>query len=400
MNGHIVGLAMAMLILATALAAQEASLSGELRPRFEVRDPVGALGTVEFTSMRSRVSLQVALEHGLTAFFQLQDVRTFGEEASTLDGSANGLDLHQGWIEMGDPATDRWSLRVGRQEAAYGGERLVGVVNWAQQARSFDGARTRFRPSPDVVVDGLAFRVSDALASGTGVDESLYGIYSTMEARGTLDLFALWSAREQPAGARDLVTLGGRWAAGQGPLRWRVETAYQTGDAEGPLGTSRDIAAFMLGARVGTRINDDIGATLWYDYLSGDDDPGDDVIRTFDTMFATNHKFYGYMDFFVDIPASTNGRGLHDLALKGTYDVRDGHTLAADLHMFRLAAADGLDAARIGEELDITYRWAYAPGVTVTGGLSYFLAADAWSAGLGNPDENQVWGYVMLDVTF
>lgn len=388
--------ALALLLLAGPAMAQQLELGGQLRPRFEVRDPVPGAGTLEFTSMRTRASLVVVLEDGITGFIQLQDVRIFGEETSTLaDYSADGLDIHQAWAELGDPGSDRWSVRVGRQEAAYGGERLVGAVNWTQQARAFDGVRVRYRPSDDAAVDAVGFQISDTDA-GAAVDRAFYGLYSTLEARGDLDLYALWDRRDALVD-RDLITLGGRWVSGRDDWSWRVEAAYQTGSESGVV--SQDISAFMVGARVGTALTDALQATLWYDYLSGDDDPGGEI-RVFDTLFATNHKFYGYQDLFLDIPTSTAGRGLQDLALKTRYAVDEDHSLSADFHLFRLAAADPLDSGRLGEELDLTYRWAYRPGVAVTGGLSYFLAADAWSTVLGNPDDNQIWGYLMLDVAF
>ncbi len=392
--------ALALLVAASPAAAQQLELGGQLRPRFEVRDPVPGVETLEFTSMRTRASLLVTLEDGITGFIQLQDVRVFGEEASTLtDYSADGLDIHQAWAELGDPASAGWSVRVGRQEAAYGGERLIGAVNWTQQARAFDGVRVRYRPSADAAVDAVAFQISDSEAgTGAAADRSFYGLYGTVAARGDLDLFALWD-RTDALVDRDLVTLGGRWASGREDWSWRAEAAYQTGSTEAGV-LSRDISAFMVGLRVGSSLSDALRATLWYDYLSGDDDPGDDVTRVFDTLFATNHKFYGYQDLFLNIPAATGGRGLQDLALKTSYDVDDDQTLSVDFHLFRLAAADQLDSGRLGEELDLTYRWAYRPGVAVTGGFSYFAAADAWSTFLGNPDDNQVWGYLMLDLVF
>lgn len=403
MTTRVTGLAVAVLLLAGPAVAQEAELGGQLRPRFEIRDPVAGAGTVEFTSMRTRASLGAALAGGVTAFVQLQDVRVFGEEASTLtDYSADGLDLHQGWIELTDTDEDRWSARVGRQETALGGHRLVGTVNWTQQARAFDGARLRVRPSDEVVVDGLAFRIADAdgrrAVGSPEADYSLYGLYSTFEAAGALDVYALLDTRHAVVNTQRY-TLGARWVSERDALHWRVESAYQLGSREN-VALGSDISAFMVGARVGTQVADDLTATLWYDYLSGDDDPVDATDRVFDTLFATNHKFYGFMDLFLNIPVHTNRRGLQDLALKGGYDLGDGRTLGADLHSFHLTATDGLDTGHIGEELDLTYRWGYAPGVAVTSGVSYFLPADAWSTALGNPDENQLWGYVMLDVTF
>ena len=395
-----VTVAVGLLVVAGPAAAQQVELAGQVRPRFEVRDPVEGLGTVEFTSMRTRAALAASLDRSVSVFVQLQDVRIFGEESGTLtDYSADGLDLHQGWVELGDAEADRWSLRVGRQEAAYGGERLVGAVGWTQQGRSFDGLRVRFRPSDDVVVDGLAFRLGNSFATGISEDESLYGIYSTLAAAGSLDLYGLLHTRVATFTDLSRVTVGGRWVSESDAATWRLEGAYQGGDSDGPV-LSRNISAFMIGARVSTQLSDDLTATLWYDHLSGDDDPTDDEIRAFDTLFATNHKFYGYMDLFLNIPAQTAGRGLQDLAVKASWDLGEGRSLGADLHTFHLAAADGLETGRLGEELDLTYRWGYASGVGLTAGLSYFVAADAWSTVLGNPDEDQVWGYAMVDVTF
>ncbi len=176
---------------------------------------------------------------------------------------------------------------------------------------------------------------------------------------------------------------------------WRVEGAYQ-------LGTRfrNDVAAHLFAARAGTRLGRSLAVTLWYDYLSGDDRPFDDEERVFDTLYATNHKFYGFMDLFLNIPVQTAGRGLQDVALKGAYDLGEDVALAADAHAFLLAATDGLDSGHVGEEVDLSLRWRYAPGVVVSGGLSYFVAGDAWSGALGNDDENQVWTYLMLDVVF
>jgi len=382
--------------------AQEITFGGELRPRFELRDLVGADAVrSEFTSMRTRASMAVALDRDVRAFVQFQDVRVFGEEASTLgDYSADGLDLHQGWFQLGDAAEEgEFSIRVGRQEAAYGGERLIGAVNWAQQGRSLDGARVRYRPSATAVVDGLAFRLRDSqTAPGNPPDESLYGVYSTLEASGALDLFALVDTHKEMVLDGTRYTVGARWLSNRGPLSWRVEGAYQGGGADGALGT-REFAAFMLGGRVATALADGLTATLWYDYLSGDSDTGDATLRAFDTLFATNHKFYGYMDFFTNIPAATNQRGLQDLALKGSYGLGEGRTLRADLHSFRVAAANGLSSGHIGEELDVTYEWSYAAGVTFTGGLSYFLAGSDMPP-VSAPGNYQVFGYVMADVRF
>jgi hypothetical protein len=412
------GLALGLLVVATPGAGQELEIGGEIRPRFEVRDPVAGPGpgenvTQEQTSMRSRLSVETELADAVRVLVQLQDVRIWGAEEGTTDASAPGLDLHQGWIEVGDPTVEGLALRAGRQELAYGGERLIGALNWAQQARSFDGARLRFRRS-EVTLDGIATWIGDSDAGRP--DETLHGVHGTLELGGIWDGYLLFHSRDRLVGtanprsedASNTYTVGARWTSASGGVDWRVEAAYQAGEIRfliiDPVAWTdfRDVGAYLLAARVGTRPLEDLTVTLWYDRLSGDDDPVDDEYRVFDTLFATNHKFYGHMDLFLNIPEHTAGRGLQDLALKAAYDLRPAHSVGADLHTFRVAAAGGLETGHIGEELDLAYRWGYAPGVTLTGGLSVFLAGEAWSdpAGLANQDDDMVWGYVMLDVAF
>ena len=384
------------------VAAQEVELGGEVRPRSEVRTEVaneGGDGTLELTTMRARASVSARLAGGVRAFVQLQDVRTWGSESSTTDPRADALDLHQGWVELGDPETGAWSLKAGRQELSYGGQRLIGALNWAQQGRSFDGVRLRVRPVAALTVDGVAMRLAE---DDVGLpDAGLYGVYGTLAAAGSLEGYLLYNhAGPGPLLPPDVVpveqyTVGGRWAGAWGGVTWRVEAAYQGGERG-----EETVSASLVGARVGTGLGEAAEASVGYDRLSGDDDPLDGESRVFDTLFATNHKFYGFMDLFLDIPRDTGLRGLEDVMVKGRYRPVETVSVGADVHAFRLASASGLSTGRLGEELDLTVSWGYAPGVSVTGGAAWFTPADAWSAALGHTAEDRLWGYVMLDVVF
>jgi hypothetical protein len=399
-----------LLLVPGQARAQEIVFGGELRPRFEARHPVVRDWTTsdlrDFVSMRTRGSMMVTLPRDVRAFVQLQDVREWGADPNTMAVQAPGLDLHQGWIELGHEARASLSVRAGRQELAYGGERLIGAVNWAQQGRSFNGVRARVRPAAGVALDGLVMPIGDEDVGAPGSNAGLFGFYGVFDVAGGVDAYVLYNnqdARSNTTGtgpvvtarATDQVTAGGRWASELQGFTWRLEAALQRGTRQ-----HRDVSAYLLAARVGHALGDRAGIDLWYDFLSGDDDPAHGTIRVFDTLFATNHKFYGFMDLFTNIPVHTAGRGLQDLAVKGHYQLRDDVRLGLDAHAFRLAATGGVETGRVGEELDLTVGWTYAPGVALTGGASYFLAGDAWSAVLGHPDRNMVWGYLMLGVRF
>lgn len=139
-------------LMYTATQAQ-LTLTGQVRTRTEYRDGAGTLGLKAntpalFTSQRSRISFNYKINH---IIFQtsLQDVRVWGQDASTIsnaDGSK--LSLHEAWAEIAlankkdtsfkHSAVDYFAVKIGRQELAYDDGRLIGNMDWAQQARRHD----------------------------------------------------------------------------------------------------------------------------------------------------------------------------------------------------------------------------------------------------------------------
>ncbi|HVW15518.1 MAG TPA: alginate export family protein, partial [Mucilaginibacter sp.] len=139
------------------LSAQKAkaqlSLSGQLRTRGELRDGYGTLESANnkdaaFISQRTRIIFDY--RSGKLIFHtSVQDVRLWGQDASTTtitDG--NRLEVHEAWAELilsnkQDTAfkkspLDYLGIRIGRQELVYDDERLLGNLDWTQQARRHD----------------------------------------------------------------------------------------------------------------------------------------------------------------------------------------------------------------------------------------------------------------------
>jgi hypothetical protein len=230
----ILGVVLAGLWLPAPGVAQDVVLGGELRPRYEARDPVVRdwtdRQTRDFVSMRTRASVLARLPRGVRGFVQLQDVREWGADPNTMALGATGLDLHQGWIEIGHEATADLSVRAGRQELVYGEERLVGAVDWAQQARAFNGVRVRARPLGGLVLDGLAMPIGDEDVGEPGSGAALYGVYGVLDRVGTLDAYLLYNTEDsrvgEPAvthGSRTSIPSAGAGAPGRpgSPGGWR-----------------------------------------------------------------------------------------------------------------------------------------------------------------------------------
>lgn len=369
-------------------------IGGQVRPRFEFREPVG--GTMDsFTSMRLRIQARATLDRNVTAFVQVQDVRLWGEETNTLgDFNADNIDLHQGYADFNMIGGAPIALRMGRQEVSFGGQRLIGAVAWTQQARSFDGLRLSLTPK-NGRIDLIGFRTAETTGGTNPADAALFGAHGVISAmqNASLDLYAFYNYIGGGTDT-DQATVGFRYAADRPGWLYRFESSYQAGKRGG-----QDVSAFLIGARLGRKIKDRGVVSIWYDYLSGDDNPGDGKIKVFDTLFATNHKFYGLYDLFLNIPVHTAGLGLQDIALKTSAKLHRDFTLNLDLHSFLLAKQGGQASRHLGEEVDLTATYRYTGGVSLTGGIALVIKDDAL-AGIGRLNQHAGWGYMMTSVSF
>jgi Alginate export len=364
-----------LLLLSLAHAADNPVALGvhaQVRPRFEFntgRD--GAAGAEAFTvSQRTRFGVNAALPRlELRATFQ--DVRMWGSETHTLlDFSGDTMDLHEGWVAW--RPVDPLSLKAGRQEIVLHEHRLIGNVDWAQQGRAFDALTARVDAgmfSADAGAAVLADTDSGIATTNALMAFVRAGVRPTKASQA--DLLAVVDHDE--TAERTRLTGGFYGQAAAGSLSGRVEAYGQMGSA-----SRMELQAGMIGVRGTWAAEAGVkpSVTLWYDLLSGDDDATDTKSTTFDTLFATNHKFYGLMDIAAfTVGGAIDGQGLHDGALKLGLKPTDKLNLNLDAHLFAAAAPAG-DDALIGEEVDLWASGALLEKLTVSGGASTFLWAD------------------------
>lgn len=245
----------------------------------------------------SRVRLFATFRQGskLAARVELQDSRTFGGETSTTSNERN-VDLRQGWLRIGDEKT---FLRLGRQELAWGEQRLVGTFDWDNVGRSFDGVlgRTGLSKAP-VVLDAFWTKVKESAGPPERSDVTFSGLHATWKATRQVgvDGYLLYlgaGERNATGDDREVVTVGARGHGTHGRLVWDAEAAWQTGRE-----FAQDRRAWAAAGWVRYELPAPLRPSLGLDAstATGDGDPFDGRYEEFDNLFPTNHLKYGYLD--------------------------------------------------------------------------------------------------------
>jgi hypothetical protein len=333
-------------------------------------------------------------------FVQIQDVRTWGSEynAATLgegtmkDWAADGLDIHQAFGQINLP--DKWTLRIGRQETGWHSKRLIGNPNWSHSNRSLDAVRIFHDAEPA----GFEFLYATLLNRPVNADDTanrwkdahMLALRGGPRVGKTLNLDGLVILSLDAGKELTLATFGAHGKGQAGIFRWKVEGYGQVGSA-----AAADYRAWMVGVRGGVELDGGprpyLG--LGIDVLSGDKDPADDTVRTFDTLLAANHGKYGNMDIYLNIPKHTRGEGLINPMLNTSFALCEKMTLKFDVHMFASAVpADG-ERAFHGLELDLNARWSPHEVVHVSPGAWVYLPGPFW----GDDPTPEFVAYLMTD---
>lgn len=389
---------------------QTVTLRGEIRHRFELdgkmsaRDDEKRFG--DYHLLRSRAQVTYAPVSDVEGVIQLQDSRFFGQEngasgRGTLDANAPALDLHQAYVTVQNLFKSGVSLRFGRQELNYGNERLIGSVGWSNTGRSFDAIRGRLAKEWGQL-DLFASRLQGTLSAAPS--QNFYGLYSQINFNKDHvgDFFvlldnntaALLSGPDSGSVVLRRYTLGTFLRGTIAGISYEAEFARQAGEAGDTTGLRTLQGMLLSGGLAWQSSRVRVGGL--YTRLSGDDNPTDDRIETFNTLFATNHKFYGYMDYF---PANYQQRGLQDIALLTSWNLSNDASFSLDAHLFMTAVNVG-EENKLGKEIDATFRYTYNRAVSFTAGASIFIADGLMRGVVNEIDDNPGWwGYLMTTVT-
>ena len=449
-------------ILSYGSVKAQMTLTGQVRTRSEFRDGQGTLaqtGDVPafFTSQRTRLNFGYT-GYRFKFFTAVQDVRVWGQDASTYNRTTqqtlNGLMLQEAYAEINLNDTtskiENFSLKIGRQEIAYDDQKLLGSLDWLQQARRHDAAILKFSNKGWMADLGVAFNQNKEL----NVNNIYNGVPPTTGAVATNTVSA---TPTYPAGTNGIGTMyksfqylyvGKKFFFGNASLlafkddfnKTQTSASGVTTDVRGVWSrittgayinavilkkltvtgsgyyqggqdkTGRNMEAYLGSITTSLQIGRKLYIGPGMDYLSGTNGTeavnSDSKNRQFDPLYGTPHKFWGYMDYFY-VASPFGGQGLKNYFFKVKYKPKDNLTLTVDLHNFQAAnkvsnGKGGTQNANLGNEIDFVANYSMTKIVSLELGYSMMSAtntmASAQVKNVSNPEKTAQWAYLMISI--
>lgn len=359
-----------------------------------------------FITQRARLIFDYKKDN-VTAYISVQDIRTWGDEEQLKD--IPGLSVNELWFELS--LKKNFSIKVGRQELVYDDQRLLGNVDWSNTTRSHDALLLKHTNKEKKFYCHLggAFNQSGEPLFGTDYNVKNYKflgflwlkkefVNSSLSALAIVN--GLNSTIPTSAKAKASFTIGPLYNFQNNNFKALLGAYYQTGKTENNL----LLSAYMFNSYAEIK-SKKIFAGAGLDYLSGNSDKtSSDHSQSFSTLYATNHKFYGYMDYFINIPADTKQRGLIDPYLRFGIAPYKNFKTTLDAHKFYLANENGQSINKIqkelGDELDLLMEYQPSSIINLQVGYSMMFATKNMELIKGGDKNNyNGWAFIMLKIS-
>ncbi len=299
-------------------------IGGNLRFRYEYQNNYNIKNYVDFEDKylleRVRLNITLKTQKGLKTFIQFQDSHCI-DCALTLDDFkgkcpyVNDFDLRQAYLEWHKINKSPFGFKIGRQQIAYRDKRVFGPGAWGNVGRyTWDVFMLKYETSYLNLDAFFAKRIF--YLPKTFLDKhypyDVYALYGQIKRLPiNLDVFYTYKFNREdkldeygnffPEEQRHTF---GFYFKGRYPLHNKGYSigfsglyAYQIGSYPSK---DKDISAYGWYANIGFNYKLFIPQSFWakYSYGSGDKDPNDDKIQTFDGIFSGMAKYFGRMNLF------------------------------------------------------------------------------------------------------
>ena len=399
----------------------EFTLSAQLRPRFEYRN--GAYKPIQdgeapaiLTNNRVRLNFDYKHTDRLHLYISLQNVNVWGQapQIQSFDRTG-GMSVFEAYAEF--PLVNTLSAKVGRQVIALDDDRIFGSLDWHPAGRSHDAVNLNWTPCDQWTLRGFfAYNQSGSTTTptlnvntpsgqnftpGWGQDyqhlQALHAHYSISEAHQLSLLFANLGYRTDDSADQNMQTFGAHYTGKSNQLSYGASAYMQTGKNN----TGADKSAYMFAVNAGYKFSPIFGLTAGVDYLSGNASDDNSKDKKFNPFSGTNHKFYGFMDYYY--VGFTPSVGLLNPYLTANVRTGEKSNLSATFHYFAPAAkfeVGGKKHSSYGSEIDLVYNLKVQPFIGLQLGYSTYFANDGTKALKNTPNQRgyQDWFWCSLNI--
>lgn len=392
-------------------------VDGQFRPRTEYRNGFGGLipdASDSGFATATRVRLNTAYQTEKYAFYvSLQDVLVWGENRQLRpDDENNSFAIFEAWaqIQLGSG----WSTKLGRQVLSYDDQRILGEVDWTQQARNHDAALIGYSKNNFMLDFALAFNQDYDNPSGF---QSIGNTYNTMgffsyKTMQMLYLKQKWESfaaslvllnngfqnydeNDSADGVSNLQTIGAHLTYKKGSFGLAANAFFQTGERQGELDVK---GAYLLGLDLSYKASSTVGLGAGVEIISGNDGQTTGETAAFFPLYGTNHKFNGFMDYFY-VGNHANSVGIFDIHASANFKLGEKSGLLVKVLNFKGEQDLSGGESALGTEVDLVYTQKFN-GYALKLGYSHLFPADGMYKlkGVTEADaaSTQNWAWAML----
>ena len=404
------------------------TLSGQLRPRFEYRN--GAYQALQegeepaiLVNNRLRLNMDYRFRQDLQLYVSLQQVNIWGQapQVQVIDRTG-GLSVFEAYAAL--PLGGGFDLKLGRQQIVLDEDRIFGSLDWHPAGRAHDAVNINWRPVENLYLRSFfAFNQNylDGKAATDKINgnvnnpkgqyftpgqpyqhmEALHAHYAFTPEQQLSFLFANLGLRNDDRADYNMQTFGVHYRGRSQDLSYGAEAYLQTG--KNNTGATKE--AYLLAAMVGYKFLPSLSATMGIDYLSGNNTPdSSDKDKVFTPFSGTNHKFYGFMDYYyVNNTPQIPQVGLFNPYISATLKTSEKGNLYAAGHYFRSAGKIDGKTRNLGVEADLVYTHKLQPFASLQVGYSVHKVSGSYNTLRGfsatRPWQDWFWCSININPT-
>lgn len=336
--------------LNTGIITKAAELNENLRPFGEIIGRYDYMDNYDFNNntndkeetfyARTRLGLDFGFKH-IGGRFQIRDFRQFGNSLRNFPDKSN-TKIREAYIDLISIPLENMDITIGRQEIAKGEERILGSNDWHWIGYTHDAISIAVKPTPYQKWNALFIKVGESsIADGKTIDNRAYvsGFYTSffLESFEKLEPYYFYQNYASSPLIPQIVS-----SDSQGK-DYKVHTfglltklnitenlflGFEGNLQSGDFGT-KNLESFLLHTKVGveTGVQEINSVILSYDIYSGDKDPNDNTINTYQPIFPSYYEHTGLIGWF-------GMKNLTDLRLSLSGDIFNSLTWKIDGHLF------------------------------------------------------------------